>query len=51
MSSSDKELSEKDDEEDEDEERILPVLHFPSLVDEVLFEGFFFQLDFDKIGH
>ncbi len=38
----DKELSEEDDEEDEDEEGILSVLKFPSLVDRVLFEGFFF---------
>ncbi len=44
------ELSEEDDEEDEDEEGKLSVLYFPSLVDGVLFEGFFFRLDFDKIG-
>jgi hypothetical protein len=47
---SDKELSEEDDKEDEDEEGILSVLKFPSLVDRVLFEGFFFRLDFGKIG-
>jgi hypothetical protein len=47
---SEEELSEEDDKEDEDEEGILSVLLIPSLVDGVLFEGFFFRLDFDKIG-
>ncbi len=51
MSSSDEELSEEDDKEDEDEEGILSVLKFPSLVDGVLFEGFIYLLDLDKIGH
>ncbi len=48
MSLSDEELSEEDDKEDEDEEGILSVLKFPSLVDGVLFEGFFDQIS--KIG-